>query len=79
MFSCRDATNLMTDESEGALSGRGRFGYRTHMVLCAHCRAFRRQLREVVELAREIPREKDAPRPELEERLVEAFRAQKRG
>jgi hypothetical protein len=79
MFSCRDTTSLMTDERDGALSGRDRFWYRTHMVICGHCRAFRRQLHDAIELAGEIPREKDAPPPELEERLVQAFRGRKNG
>lgn len=79
MFSCRDATDLMTDESEGALSGGGRLKYRIHMIICAHCRAFRRQLRETVAVVKEIAREPEAPKPELEERVMEAFRARRGG
>jgi hypothetical protein len=78
MFSCRDATDLMTEETEGTLSGGGRFKYRVHMTICPHCKAFRRQLREAVEVAKEIPREHDAPPTEVEERLAEAFRARRR-
>ena len=79
MFSCRDATNLMTDEGEGALSGGGRFRYRVHMTICAHCRAFRRQLRATIALMKSIPRDDDAPGRDLEDRVVEAFRARQRG
>ncbi len=78
MFSCRNATDLMTDEGEHALSGRNRFFFGVHMTICAHCRNFRRQLRETIRLVREIPSEKDAPPPELEDALAAAFRARKR-
>jgi hypothetical protein len=79
MFSCRDATNLVTEESEGALAGRGRFMYRLHMTICPYCKAFRRQLEETIAVAKEIPRENVAPGAEVEERLAEAFRARRRG
>ena len=72
MFSCRDATNLITEETEGALSGGGRFKYRFHMSICPHCKAFRRQLGDAIALVKEIPPE-PVPR-EIEDRLVEAFR-----
>jgi hypothetical protein len=77
MFSCRDATNLMTDESEGKLAGS--FKYRFHMAICAHCRAFQRQLRAAIALAKSIPREHEAPAPEVEDRLAAAFRAARKG
>ena len=78
MFSCRDATNMVTDESEGALSGGRGFRYRLHMTICPYCKAFRRQLKETIEVAKEIPQEHVAPGAEVEERLAEAFRARAR-
>ncbi len=72
MFSCRDATNLMTDEREGRLSGGLRFKYACHMLICGHCKAFRRQLVETVAIVKEIPR--DEIPPKTEEALVAAFR-----
>ena len=57
MFACRDATEHMTDESEGALSGWVRVKYRFHLTLCPYCRAFRRQLDTTVSLTRQIPRD----------------------
>jgi hypothetical protein len=54
MFTCRDATEHMTDEREGALSGWRAVQYRLHMTICPYCRACRRQLDQAVSLAREI-------------------------
>jgi hypothetical protein len=55
MFTCRDASEHMTDEREGALSGLRGARYRMHMAICPNCRRCRRQLDEAVALAREIP------------------------
>ncbi|HEY8039364.1 MAG TPA: zf-HC2 domain-containing protein [Polyangiaceae bacterium] len=77
MFSCRDATHLMTEEREGTLSGVTKARYRLHMLLCPHCKVYRRQLDQAVELLKEIPRDEAPVPPEVEDRLVEAFR--KRG
>jgi hypothetical protein len=55
MFTCRDASEHMTDEREGALSGLRGARYRLHMLICPNCRRCRRQLDEAVALAREIP------------------------
>jgi hypothetical protein len=73
MFSCRDATSLMTDEREGHLSGGARFKYRVHMLICGHCRAFRRQLEETIGIVKDLPRP-ELPR-ETEDELAAAFRA----
>jgi hypothetical protein len=73
MFSCRDATELMTAAEVDAMPSGRRALYGVHMVICAHCRAYRRQLREVVALAKEIAPE--PPSPGVESRLREAFRA----
>ena len=73
MFSCRDATNLMTEEREGRLAGGTRFKYACHMIICGHCRAFRRQLVETIAIVKEIPREEIPAKTEDE--IVAAFRA----
>ena len=77
MFACRDATSLITEESEGALSGAARLKYRLHMVICVHCRAYRRQLGETLALVKELPGASEPVSSDVEERLVEAFRARK--
>jgi len=72
MFACRDATELMTEEREGALSGWVRVQFRFHMLICPHCKVCRRQLDEALAVARELPPE-EVP-PEVEEKAVAAFR-----
>jgi hypothetical protein len=73
MFSCRDATNLMTEESDGALHGVRGVRYRFHMLLCPHCKVFRRQLDETIAIVKEIPRAE--PPTKTEDDLAAAFRA----
>jgi hypothetical protein len=73
MFSCRNATSLMTDEREGRLSGGVRLKYRLHMLVCGHCKTFRRQLDRTIAIVKGLPRT-EIPR-ETEDDLVAAFRA----
>jgi predicted anti-sigma-YlaC factor YlaD len=75
MFACRDATQLLTEEREGALRGWLRAKLRVHLTICSHCRAYRRQMEETIALAKET-RATDVP-PAIEEGAVAAFR--KRG
>jgi len=77
MFACRDATELMTEEGEGALSGWVRLRYRFHMAICPHCKACRHQMDQALSIAKEIPAE---PVPEtVEDRAVAAFREARKG
>jgi hypothetical protein len=73
MFGCRDATSLMTDEREGALSGWVRAKYRAHLLICVYCRRCRCQLDRTVSLSKDVP-PAEVPR-ELEEVALDAFRA----
>jgi len=57
MFTCHDASEHMTDEREGALSGWLGFWYGFHMSICPYCRACRRQLVQAIALSKEIPPE----------------------
>ena len=59
-------------EREGRLSGGLRFKYACHMLICGHCKAFRRQLRETIAIVKEIPRA-EIP-SETEHAIVAAFR-----
>jgi hypothetical protein len=76
MFACRDATHLVTDAREGSLSGVLRFRYGFHMLICPHCKAFRRQLEETIAVAKEVAQEEQVA-PEAVDRAMEAFRARK--
>jgi hypothetical protein len=72
MFSCRDATHMMTEEREGALEGWPGVWYRIHIRTCPYCRRCKRQFEEAILLSKEI-----APptiSPDLEEKALAAFR-----
>jgi hypothetical protein len=77
MFACRDATDLMTDEREGALRGAQRVMYHLHLLICTYCRTCRRQLDDVVVLARETRSEGGAT--EAEASVLAALRARQGG
>ena len=44
MMNCKRAARLMSDELDRDLSGGERFGIRLHLLLCAGCRPYRRQM-----------------------------------
>jgi hypothetical protein len=73
MFSCRDATQMITDEREGALVGWRGVRYRIHMTICAHCKRCKRQLEDAVRLSTDIPAEEVSK--DTEERALSAFRS----
>lgn len=44
MLSCRQATELMSQANERSLGLRERLGLRLHLLFCAGCAEFQRQL-----------------------------------
>ncbi|MCF8152019.1 MAG: zf-HC2 domain-containing protein [Burkholderiaceae bacterium] len=44
MLSCRQATELMSQEQDRALSFSERIGLRLHVWICAGCNSYRRQM-----------------------------------
>ncbi|MDA8382598.1 MAG: zf-HC2 domain-containing protein [Betaproteobacteria bacterium] len=44
MLNCKDASRLMSEREERALSLRERFGLALHLAICFGCRRFDRQL-----------------------------------
>ncbi len=72
MFSCRDATTLLTEEREGTLRGWLHAKMRFHLTVCSHCRAYRRQMEEAIVLAKET-RSEEVPQA-VEESALAAFR-----
>lgn len=44
MLTCRDASRLISEQQEYSLSFRERLGLRAHLLLCASCRRFDRQI-----------------------------------
>lgn len=44
MLSCQQATELMSQEQDRQLSLAERFGLRLHVLMCAGCNNYRRQM-----------------------------------
>jgi len=70
-LSCREVTELVTDELEGSLPEATRARFAEHMSSCEGCRTFRLQIEHTVAVLRMLPRE-DVPA--LDNHLLEAFR-----
>ncbi len=69
---CKQVTETMTDESEGALSGLRRFLFRFHMRTCPYCRAHHKQYDATIATLNALPTE--PPAPESRDRALAAFR-----
>lgn len=55
IYCCRDATALLTEASEGALTGATAATFAFHLTICPHCRKYRAQLDKTVEVLRALP------------------------
>lgn len=44
MLTCKDATRLVSEHQDRALSLRERIGLRMHLWMCVNCRRFERQI-----------------------------------
>lgn len=75
MLTCAQIVALVTDYEEGRLDELDRQRFEEHVAICPPCRAYLDQMRRTVRVVGDL-REDDVP-PELEETLVEAFRAWK--
>lgn len=79
MLTCKDASHLISERQERPLTFRERMGLRLHLMMCAYCRLYERQ----VDLMRRALRElglrtwKDAAgadlTPEARERIRKAL------
>jgi hypothetical protein len=77
MLSCRDVTEQATDAEEGALPPLRRLLFRLHVLVCRHCRAYLRQMRQVRALLRTLGEAVDpaaGATPALAPSLRSAFR-----
>ena len=52
MLSCKEASRLASEGLDGKLSLAKRLALRMHLLLCAACRAYGRQVRAIEGLAR---------------------------
>ena len=73
MLTCQELAERASDHLDGALSFRQRLAVELHLVICPNCRAYMRQLRATLGLARRLG---DAQaRAEDETRLLALFDA----
>ncbi|AKT42474.1 anti-sigma factor family protein [Chondromyces crocatus] len=71
-ITCRQLTEMITDEGEGKLSPVQRLGYRFHLSWCSHCRIYVDQMLTTVETLKALPEE---PVPEATQaELLAQFR-----
>lgn len=52
--SCRDATALLTDDDEGALTGAAKLKFAVHLTVCTVCQRLRSQLRTTREVLQRL-------------------------
>ena len=70
-LACRDIVELVTAYLEHALPPGDRERFEEHLVFCDGCGSYLEQMRGTIEAAGHVQLELP---PELEERLLEAFR-----
>ena len=75
-LACRDIVELVTAYLEGALDARDRERFEEHLVFCDGCGAYLEQMRTTIAATGRLD---DALSPELETRLLEAFRGWRAG
>lgn len=71
-MTCRELVELVTDYLEERLSPAERARFDAHLEICEGCRAYLDQMRATVRALGRLP--EDTLPPELEERLMRAFR-----
>jgi len=69
---CRQAVELVTDYLEGALSGRDRARFESHLAGCPHCSECLAQIRETLATLDAI--EPESLEPEMRDELVSLYR-----
>jgi predicted anti-sigma-YlaC factor YlaD len=76
-IACREVVELVTEYLEATLLYPDRTRFEMHLCLCDGCRAYLRQVRQVVRTASQLGHE-PAP-PASKEELLTLFREWKRG
>jgi anti-sigma factor RsiW len=76
-LTCRELVELVTDYLEDALDPVDRDRFEQHLVLCDGCARYLEQMRTTIALTGSLTEESLAP--EVQERLLSAFRGWRRG
>lgn len=72
-LTCREVTEIISDYLDGDLSPERRDEFERHLVNCAGCSAYLRQMRITVQVSGSL-REQDVPQPMMDA-LLTAYRA----
>lgn len=79
MLTCKDASHLISERQERPLAFRERMGLKLHLMMCAYCRLYERQvglmrraLRELGRRAGQVARDSELS-PEARERIRKAL------
>jgi predicted anti-sigma-YlaC factor YlaD len=72
MMTCREATSLATEAAEGALPRGRRVQLWFHLMMCAACRRYHRQIAMTITVVRQLARRE--PPPPVPGALREAYR-----
>ena len=67
---CRDATELLTEASEGALSGAQKATFAFHLTVCTRCKSYRAQLDATVDVLRAMPKPAQEAKPEAVDAIL---------
>lgn len=77
MLTCKDASHLISERQDRPLGRRERLGLWLHLLICAYCRAFERQVAMLSRAMRELGRRGGADGidlgPEARERIRKAI------
>ena len=71
-MNCRTLIEFLTDYLDGRLTLSQRILLRLHLLLCGHCRAYLRQMKQTVQTLGRLP-EESVP-PEALNQLLQRFR-----
>ncbi len=71
-LTCKEVADLVTDYLEGRLTFMERVRFQMHLGLCLDCRAYLRQMKQMIRTLGKLPAEPIPP--EVEEELLRRFR-----
>ena len=72
MLRCRDVTELVGTDALPRAPLRDRIGVRLHLLMCRHCRAYVRSLRQLGETARRLAKVEALPTDPRTKAILEA-------
>jgi predicted anti-sigma-YlaC factor YlaD len=75
MLRCREVTELVGTDSLERAPLRTRLGVQIHLLMCRHCRAYVRSIRQIAATARQMAGETPAADSRVEDVLREVRRA----